>query len=654
MNILNFFTNISEKKQVIIATFVLIVLAAWPRLNGLGELSFYMDEETTALASRALAEGSMPQMPSGMPYMRSLLHTALNAVSAKLIGLENELAYRLPSAIFGILTIPLIFLLLRSHVGMSLALLVAMLLAFSEWHIITSRQGRMYAPFLFFYISFAFSIFHWARTDKTGPLILSIILFVATATLHNLGVLAAFIPLIAILIKDYSKTKALKLITFSFVGGVSAYLYGKLIVARPYHAWKAANGLELKSLGTPSLLENISPTLDWPTVVGLLLGLVTGIWLATRIKYLDRENGFWFRTITIYITAITTGLFLVTGNLYGAFLSTVIMLLVFPDSLPDLLKTAYKPLIVLTALTTVSATIQIMESNTIVTGIKSLLTFPYPVWIELAGVSLVMTLLFIFMLAYLIYIKNKQYPSKHSLLLIVSCGLFPMIIVGIFMKSAPARYLLQSYPFILISAGVSLYIIFDYVLSKFTNLDKKYITFAVYLIGLSGAIGGHGIVPAYKAGTIQHGDYFNKHTLIFPVYPDHKSPGEYVRDNKASEDIVIAEDVLEQKWYVGSVNYWLRDFDADSGFLYKSDDQHLHDIYTNSIAMTPDIFEKLAATIDRKIWLITSAETFYNRKHFLNEQQLNWLANIEKNQKAVFVGKDKITKVYCINCENLK
>ena len=138
-NTLRFINNYKIPLIVLLLT----IVAAIPRLYDLGDLGFYMDEETTAFASRSMAETGSPQMPSGMPYYRAISQTWLNSISAKTFGLDNEFSYRLPGALLGILTIPLIFLLVRVFTGTSIAFLVALLLALSEWHIITSRQARM-------------------------------------------------------------------------------------------------------------------------------------------------------------------------------------------------------------------------------------------------------------------------------------------------------------------------------------------------------------------------------------------------------------------------------------------------------------------------------------------------------------------------------
>ena len=114
-------SDILSRRRYILITLLLILIAAFPRLYHLNSLGFYGDEETTSLPSLALAEGKGNIFPSGMPYRRALPQTWINAISAHFLGKENELAYRLPAALFGIFTIPLLFLSARPFFGTRIA-----------------------------------------------------------------------------------------------------------------------------------------------------------------------------------------------------------------------------------------------------------------------------------------------------------------------------------------------------------------------------------------------------------------------------------------------------------------------------------------------------------------------------------------------------
>jgi uncharacterized membrane protein len=641
-----------SSNKIPLLVLLLTIVAALPRLYHLGDLGFYMDEETTSFASRSMAETGIPQMPSGMPYYRSLPHTWLNSISANMFGLNNEYSYRLPGALLGALTIPLIFLLVRPFTGTSIAFLAALLLALSEWHIITSRQARMYAPFLFFYVASSFSILRWAQRDTFWYLAISIIMFIAAANLHNLGVFLALVPLITLFIKDYATTPQYKLILFSIVMGVTTYLYGEIIIGGPYSQWKEAYGIAATDINTSkSLMQSLTVT-SMQLAQGII-GILLGVWLAIKSGFTDHANGKEFRTLARYSLATLLGSLAATGHLHGAFLSFLLLLFLYPESLNHYLQRTWKPLSAISTVAAITAILTITEYG-IIPGLKSLLMFPYPSWIMLYTLSSGITLLFILAMLYHAIIKKTASTTNIRILLVIS--LFPLILVGIFMKWAAARYLIQAYPFMLIICAYALYTpVHKFFQQHYKNASVPALVFT-YLIGLSGLLGGHGLISAYKVGTVNYGDRLNEAALIFPFYPDHKSPGEFVSKHRKIGDLVIAEDALEQTWYTGKVDYWLRKYGSEFGgrFLYKGKDQKLHDIYVNSIVATAEILNAITKDKSHKIWLITSGETYNQRDQYLMEDQQQWIEKIESTHTPVFTGKDKVTRVYCLNCETIK
>src|SRR5690606_16720785 len=113
-----------------------------------GALGFRWDEDLSSLAVRAILDKGVPELPSGMVYLRGGVFLYLMAASASVLGF-GELALRLPAALFGIATIPLAFLFGRALFGPRIGLVVAALIAISQWDIEFSRYARMYAPFTF-------------------------------------------------------------------------------------------------------------------------------------------------------------------------------------------------------------------------------------------------------------------------------------------------------------------------------------------------------------------------------------------------------------------------------------------------------------------------------------------------------------------------
>lgn len=628
---------------------LLLLIAAVPRLYHLGTSGFYMDEETTAFAARSLIEGNAPQMPSGMPYTRALPYTWLASLSAETLGLDKELSYRIPSAILGTLTIPLLFLLLRPLTGTPVALLAALLLALSEWHIITSRQARMYAPFMFFYISAVFSIIKWTKTDSNLFLISSLCLFYTAVAFHTIGVLAALVPLVALSIKGFSRVPTWKSMAFALGGGISAYVIAEKLITAVYTDWIAEQGIGLGSVKRYELLQLVIP--DDGVLIALgCIGIAVGLWFAGMTRQPDDANGAAFRKLLHYLLGGSAGWFTATGLIYGAASSLLVMLLLSANSVFMFVRRAKVPVMILLILGAAALAVKIFGDNA-AGGIKSALSYPYPYWLALAKISQGAVFLFVCVLFYL-SIWRTQHDNSTTILLCM-LGFYPILTIGLLMKWAPARYFIGAYPFILAGCAYAIWQLSVIASRYFGRTNSHLASTGAAVMVLSGLLGGHGLLPAYKAGTATHGDRMNEAAFIFPIYPDHKTTGTFVRERLRPDDIVVAEDVLEQRWYATRADYWLRDYDAEAQFLYRGQDGRLHDIYVNSTAATPDVLSDLLADTSRKIWVITSAETYYHRDYYLNHQQRDWLRLIEETYTPVYVGQDDISKVYCLHCDQM-
>jgi 4-amino-4-deoxy-L-arabinose transferase-like glycosyltransferase len=130
--------------------FLLMAVGLLIRLINLGYPSLFMDEFNHIYAAQSLIETGEPLLPSGEPYTRSLPFTLLVAASFKLFGV-SETSARLPSVIFGVLLIPIGFLLGRAFYGKWAGLMTAFLLTFLILPVGWSRASRMYILFAVLY-----------------------------------------------------------------------------------------------------------------------------------------------------------------------------------------------------------------------------------------------------------------------------------------------------------------------------------------------------------------------------------------------------------------------------------------------------------------------------------------------------------------------
>ncbi len=127
------------------------LLGAWLRLSHLGVPSLWWDEFITL--GNALQNipwmwesiGRYAMNDVGGEYFPPLLHTLLHMLP----GLKgNDLLARLPQVVFGVLSIPAVYVLGRRLFGSGAGLAAAFLLSTSGYHIHYSREVRPYALFL--------------------------------------------------------------------------------------------------------------------------------------------------------------------------------------------------------------------------------------------------------------------------------------------------------------------------------------------------------------------------------------------------------------------------------------------------------------------------------------------------------------------------
>ena len=113
---------------------------------------------------------------------------------------------------------------------------------------------------------------------------------------------------------------------------------------------------------------------------------------------------------------------------------------------------------------------------------------------------------------------------------------------------------------------------------------------------------------------------------------------------------MIAEDSLQQRWYAGPIDVWLRDPATHKEWIYRNDAGEMRDIYVDSGLPTFDRFEALASRQDVNVWLITSAESHGYRDQGLDAPRLEWIEGVFDTHEPLFTGRDGTSFVYCLSC----
>lgn len=195
----------------------LILTGFYFRFNNLGNLSFWIDEVSTTFASIGILQQGYPILPSGVPYTRAIFNTSLIALSFKIFGI-SEFSARIISVIFGTLVIFLIYLVGARVANKRVGLLAALIITFSLWEIVMSREARMYVQFQFFYLLTAYLFYIGLEKNNFKVLLLSAVAFIFSYLLH-VSILS-FLPVAAIYILSYKKEVVRNIY----------FIYGSLVV----------------------------------------------------------------------------------------------------------------------------------------------------------------------------------------------------------------------------------------------------------------------------------------------------------------------------------------------------------------------------------------------------------------------------------------
>lgn len=200
-------------KKTTILFFLIIILAVFLRLYKLGSVpsGFFIDESSEGYSAYSILKTGKDEFGKALPIVfRSLgdfktpvyIYSIIPFIS--LMDL-TPMAIRFPSFLFGLLTIPIVYLLCKELFDQkfknkdNLSLLVAFLLAISPWHILFSRTASESNLALFIFLTAILLFFKGLK--KPLFIFFSLLLFaLATSAYHAQRILSP-ITLLLLLIK---------------------------------------------------------------------------------------------------------------------------------------------------------------------------------------------------------------------------------------------------------------------------------------------------------------------------------------------------------------------------------------------------------------------------------------------------------------------
>lgn len=608
--------------------FAIVGIGCFVRFWGLGAVGLHGDEETMAMAAMHIVKDGVPTLPSGMLYPRGLTELYLMALSVQLFG-ESEWAFRLPSAICGVLLIALVYMagrrFLRPQWNLALAATVALLPDLIEY----SQTARMYIFLLTSVATCLVCVFAWERSNRLGWLIGAVLSLVIGIELHALAVTSLLVfALPGLLQGDLRKllygaaAGAVVVIAYFFIAGwqdaqypVPPPEYAADLGPPPWDRGRASQGFDLTftialwiagitialfavHLGRviPRRMASIS------VVVVLLAGLlsqlllhyhVAGLLLLSGIVLARRYGGprVWRR---LWIFGLGCG---------SLALLHITLLAATPGSLMKLIGA--------------------------VVGQPSV--WPY---VRMMEFSIVAGALAVFALFWGLWQLATRRPAPDYWLLAILGVWIPVFTIGLFLWNMPSRYTAASLVPLLLCAFAFAQHCVDRLQQRLRNTSPRpqvvQSTAAVLTTVLA-------LNPLNVLAAIDRGYESN---------PDHKGAAEFMRtQNIKPEDVVLAEDVLQQTYYLGSVDYWLISRAHARRFVELVDGE-IRDFYTH----TPVIGSRkmLEALLQRernhRVFIIGSGENQKDKRLGMRGD-MNGLM-LSDRFVVVYSGRDGFTRVW--------
>lgn len=208
--------------HIMLVVLLITGLGAFLRLNNFLESppAFHIDESdigyqaySLMLTGRDYFGNFLPVHPQSFVDRRPFLYMYLLIPFIKVLGL-NELAVRLPSALFGIGTIPLVFWLGKllfdnTKRGLIFGLSCSFILATLTWHIHYSRLGYELTLLLFLYTLGLGTYLKWLQSSKIHWLSLSVLFLSLSLYVYSTAKLLTPLLILSLFIISFKMVKTI-------------------------------------------------------------------------------------------------------------------------------------------------------------------------------------------------------------------------------------------------------------------------------------------------------------------------------------------------------------------------------------------------------------------------------------------------------------
>lgn len=567
----------------------LILIAAIIRFWGVGSFGLHRpDEDTTALPAVHILEDGVPRFPSGMFYARAIGQSYMIAASMLAFG-KTEFALRLPSVLCGTLLVGLAYFVGRRFLlpvwNMAFVGVVALLPGF----IADSQFARMYAFLCASLAAYMIFIFRWERTNSRNALIAGVVAMLVAIQFQEIAIFASFLVFFPGL--AHGDTKKLRAGFIAFIVIFVCFLAISQATKSfyPHPATDYAVAFEPYGQAPQSSYPTISPI--------IALGVAT---IAAFVSWGIVQH------VNIGRVAIVAGLLLFAGLILQAasYYHLALILLLSGVILARRNHGAsWSAMLTLAAYCSVMAAVQVALLHRmgiaprkmvgVMVGRPSI--WPYLRVGDYAPAAL--ALIAVALAGALVRLAARERISDLWLFFAL-CFLLPLFLVGIFGWYIPPRYAEFAVLPMLICAFAA------WQRLKFSARPAT--ALIAVLIGVA-------IVNPFAVGSaINAGSSF----------PDHRGAAQYMRTvNLGRGDLVLAEEVLMQTYYLGHVDYWLYNAHVAAEYVERFNGKIVDEYTHTPVIGTGAEFRALIDKPDRgAIYVIGSGEEEDGRLYFLGPE----------------------------------
>lgn len=610
---------------------VIVGVGAWVRFWGLANVGLHGDEETMAMATMGIVREGAPILPSGMFYPRGLTELYLMAGSVKLFG-ESEWSFRLPSALCGVLTIYWAWLagrrFLRPYWNLAFAAAVALLPSM----IVYSQTARMYIFLLAAVAACMVCVFAWERSGRLSWLLGGVLALVVGIELQALAVTIVLLFLMpGILQGDFRKllygatAAAVVMVSYLLING---WVESHYPVPPPEYA---------ADLGAPMWDRSRAPQAFASTFeVALWTAGLAIAFFAVHLSRVIPQRSAAICVATLLLVGLLLQLKLYYHIAVLLFIAAVVVARRFGG--PRIWRRLGILVLGIGLLTLIHFSLLMSTPGSLQKVIGALVGQP-SVWpyVRILEFSQLAGLLALGSVAWGLWrLMTRRRVTDYVLLGLLAVWI-PMFTIGFFVWNMPARYAVASLLPMMLCAFAFAQKGTDWLQAKAAARNVALLEGRPAQLVAAAVTTVLVVNPMEVVASVNSGYESN---------PDHKGAAEFMKTQNIHEgDVILAEDVLQQTYYLGHVDYWLMSRNHARRYVELKNGR-IQDFYTgsgviSSAAMLEDLLHNERG---HRIFVIGSGENQSDKRKGMRGDMDPVLRS---NQfEVIYEGRDGLTQVW--------